>query len=57
MIETIFGVLIIFIWYFLVVLMGWNNKNPVIKNFLIAMEITLILGIVYWIPFWLIFLK
>ena len=57
MIETIFGVLIIFIWYFLVVLMGWNNKNPVIKNFLIAMDITLILGLVYWIPFWFIFLK
>ena len=57
MIETILGVLIIFIWYFLVVLMGWNNKYPAIKNFLITIEITLILGLVYWIPFWLIFLK
>ena len=57
MIEIMFAVIILLVWCFIVILINWNNKITSIKNLLYSIEIVLMLGIIYWIPFWLIFLK
>lgn len=57
MIEIMFAVIILLVWCFIVILINWNNKITSIKNLLYSIEIVLMLGLIYWIPFWLIFLK
>ncbi len=57
MIEIIFAVIILLVWCFIVILMNWNNKIKPVNNLLYSIEVVLVLGLVYWIPFWLIFLK
>ena len=55
--NYIFAGLIIAAWLFLVITLGWNTNDKPWKNIITGVERFVILGIVYWIPFWLIFLK
>lgn len=57
MIDIIFAAIILLVWCFVVILMNWNNKITSAKNLLYSIEVVLVLGLIYWIPFWLIFLK
>lgn len=55
--NYIFAGLIIAAWLFLVIILGWDVKLKTWQNIVTGVELFVILGIVYWIPFWLIFLK
>lgn len=50
-----FAILIIAIWTIILIGMAWRTKTRPIVNILAGIEIMLILGIIYWVPYWLIF--
>ena len=52
-----FAGLILSVWVSLVIISEWDNKMPAMRNILLGLVLAGILCIVYWIPFWLIFLK
>ena len=54
--DTIFGLIILIMWTVLVVMIGWNNKTNPARNIFISIEMVIVLGVIYWVPFWLIFL-
>lgn len=57
MLNYILAGLIIITWLVVVIMIGWDNKDPAWKNVLTGIELFVVLGINYWISFWLIFLK
>ena len=57
MLNYILAGLIIITWLVVVIMIGWDNKDPAWKNVLTGIELFVVLGINYWISFWLIFLR
>lgn len=57
MLNYILAGLIIIAWLVLVVMLGWDSVDPVWKNVLTGIELFVVLGSIYWVPFWLIFFK
>lgn len=57
MLNYILAGLIIITWLVVVIMIGWDNKDQAWKNVLTGIELFVVLGINYWISFWLIFLK
>lgn len=57
MTSDIFGIMILILWYFIEVGFQWNDKYSTAINLLFGFIIFLTLGIIYWVPFWLFFMK
>lgn len=55
--NYIFAGLIVAAWLFLVITLGWNVKLKTWQNILTGIELFVVLGSIYLVPFWLIFLK
>ena len=55
--NNVFAGLILGFWMIFVIFLGWDKKVPAIWNLIDGILITLMFGVVYWVPFWLIFLK
>ena len=57
MVNYILAIVILTFWFFVFVSFTWNPKVSFITNLIIVVSLTVMLFLVYWIPFWLIFLK
>lgn len=57
MTNYIFAGLILLVWTILVIYLGWDEKLSPVLNIIDAILITVMFGVIYWVPFWLIFLK
>ena len=55
--KLIFGILILIMWCAVATLMGWDNKRSRVHNIFIGLVTVLIIGVIYWVPFWLIFMR
>jgi hypothetical protein len=55
--NYIFAIAIITFWIMVVVSFSWDPKVRFRTNFIIIMLTVLVLGLIYWVPFWLIFLR
>lgn len=52
-----FAGLILGVWFFLQMGLQWSDKHKTLPNIADAVLSFLLLGIIYWVPFWLIFLR
>lgn len=52
-----FAGLILGVWFFLQMGLQWNMRHKHSVNVVYSIGTFLILGVIYWVPFWLIFLK
>ena len=57
MTNYIFAGLILLVWMILVIYLGWDEKLSPVLNIIDAILITVMFGVIYWVPFWLIFLN
>ena len=55
--STVFGILILIIWTYLVMAINWDSESSVSVNVIVNLVIIGLLGVIYWLPFWLIFMK
>ena len=55
--NYIFGIAILILWFLVEQGLQWSEKNKPHVNFIYGSMIFTILGIVYWVPFWLIFMR
>ena len=52
-----FAGLILALWYTIIVASAWDKKIKTSHNIIISLMELLFLGAIYWVPFWLIFLR
>lgn len=52
-----FAGLILGLWFFLQAGLQWSTEHKRSVNLAFSIGTFLILGVIYWVPFWLIFLK
>lgn len=57
MINYIFAGLILVAWVILAIHLSWDEKTSPVLNIIDGILVTVMFGLVYWVPFWLIFLK
>ena len=57
MVSSIFAILILVVWLLLVIAFSWKVDSKPAVNILMGTLTYIILGIFYFVPFWLIFLK
>ena len=55
--ESFFAGLIAIVWFAIVLALSWDTKMSPVKNVILGIMIVIFLGVVYWVPFWLLFLK
>ena len=55
--NYLFAGLILLAWLYVAVSFSWTPKVGPKMNLFAGVATVILLGIVYWIPFWLIFLK
>ena len=55
--NYIFAGLILGVWFFLQMGLQWSMEHKRSVNVVYSIGTFLILGVIYWVPFWLIFLK
>ena len=55
--NYVFAGLILFVWFILQTGLQWNMEYKPSVNFTYSVMTFLILMTVYWVPFWLIFVK
>lgn len=52
-----FAGLILGVWFFLQMGLQWSSEHKTNVNVVYSIGTFLILGVIYWVPFWLIFLR
>lgn len=52
-----FAGLILGVWFFLQMGLQWSSEHKTNVNVVYSIGTFLILGVIYWVPFWLIFFK
>lgn len=52
-----FAGLILGVWFFLQMGLQWSTAHKTNVNVIYSIGTFLILGVIYWVPFWLIFLR
>lgn len=57
MIGNILGIIILVLWFIIEVGLQWNDKYSTGINFIFGFMTFLLLGVIYWTPFWLFFVK
>lgn len=57
MISNILGFMILTLWFFIEAGIQWNEKYSTLVNLVFALLIFFTIGIIYWAPFWLFFMK
>ena len=55
--NYIFAGLIIAAWIYLTMSLSWDPHASKAANLIIGLGCVLLLGLIYWLPFWLIFMK
>ena len=55
--NYIFAIAILVLWFAVEQGLQWSPKNTPVINFIYGTMIFTILGVFYWVPFWLLFLK
>lgn len=55
--NYIFAGLILGVWFFLQTGLQWSAEHKPKVNLVYSIATFLILGAIYWVPFWLIFLR
>ena len=57
MTNYIFAGLILTVWFLLTTGMSWDKDLNPTHNIFLSLEVFIMVGLVYWVPFWLIFLR
>ena len=57
MLSSVFAVLILAVWLFLVIQISWSKRTGWLKNIFAGIAIFVVLGLCYCVPMWLLFLR
>ena len=57
MIKYMIAAAILLVWGWVALSYAWNPKYSFLMNLFTGLLTILLIGAVYWVPFWLIFLK
>ena len=49
--------IILIVWCYVVMVISWNSKISIGVNLFAGIATIILIGLVHWIPFWLIFMK
>ena len=52
-----FAGLILGVWFFLQAGLQWSTEHKSSVNLVYSLATFLLMGVIYWVPFWLIFLR
>lgn len=56
MISNLLAIAILALWFIIELGIQWNKKYNAVVNLAFGIMIFLLLGVIYWAPFWLFFM-
>lgn len=55
--KYLLAAMIAVLWIYIALSFSWDPKSSIRTNLVIGFGAIILIGIIYWVPFWLIFVK